>query len=141
MRVEYARSVTVSESGHETVPPSVRRASVLLLAESAALFAAGVSVLALAAIHDTTRLWAAFVIAFFALGGGAFLLFASRGLSRLQAAYRSPVVLVQLLAIPVAIGLVQGGRWFVGLPILALAVAVIVLLFRADARAELDRTI
>jgi hypothetical protein len=43
-----------------------------------------------------------------------------------------------LLVVPVAVGLLQGGRWYVGLPLLALAVAVLVLLFHPSTSIELD---
>jgi hypothetical protein len=119
----------------------VRRACALLLLESLGLLVAFVTLIVLALVHDTTRLWAAFVIAGFALAGAVFLYFAARGLRRLEAAYRSPVVLLQLLAVPVSIGLMQGGQVAIGLPILVVAVVVVHQLFTAQSRAVLDRVL
>ena len=94
----------------------------------------------LALVHTTTRLWAALAIVAFALGGAALLGFCARGLSRLRVSARTPVVLVQLLALPVGYSLgFQAGRLAVAAPILAVALAVLVLLFTPTARAALDR--
>jgi hypothetical protein len=64
-----------------------------------------------------------------ALVGGVALLLVARGLRAGRRWTRSPALVAQLLAVPVALGLVQGGRWYVGLPVAVWAVAVIVLLF------------
>jgi hypothetical protein len=131
--------VTSPEPDDDATPTTIKRACLLLTAESVALLGACLAVLVLTVVHDTTRLWAAFVIALFAFAGAAFLWFAARGLRHLHAGYRSPVVLLQLLAIPVAVGLLQGGRWVIGVPILAVVLAVIHQLFSAPSRAVLDR--
>jgi hypothetical protein len=58
----------------------------------------------------------------------------------LRPSARSPVVLIQLLALPVGYSLgLQAGRPVAGVPILLLAVAVLVALFTPTARAALDR--
>jgi hypothetical protein len=47
-------------------------------------------------------------------------------------------LVTNLLVIPVAVGLFQGGRWYVGAPLLLLALAVLVLLFVPSTSAALD---
>lgn len=70
---------------------------------------------------------------FAALGGGALLLLA-RGLGQRRSWARSPTVVVQLLALPVGYGLVQGGVLYAAVPVLGLALAVLYLLASPEAR-------
>ena len=53
----------------------------------------------------------------------------AKGLYERRRWARSPVLVLQVIAIPVAVGLVQSGRWYVGGPLLVWVVAVIVLEF------------
>ena len=52
-----------------------------------------------------------------------------RGLALRRRWARSPVLVANLLVLPVAWGLVQGGRWYVGAPLALWALVVLVLLF------------
>jgi hypothetical protein len=75
-----------------------------------------------------------------ALFGAGVLMLGARGLQRLRPAARTPVVVLQLLALPVSYSLAfQAGLPAVGGPILVAALAVIYLLFTPPARAALDR--
>ena len=113
-----------------------------MLAEAAALAVTSLVLLVLAFVHTTTRLWAAVAIVGFALLGAAVLAGCARGLLRLSPAARSPVILVQLLAVPVGYSLgIQAGRPLVGAPILLAAVAVLVLLLLPSSRQALDRVL
>ncbi|MDQ1743050.1 MAG: hypothetical protein QOE23_1389 [Pseudonocardiales bacterium] len=126
----------------DEVPPGIRAAAVLVLAEAAALAVTAVVLLVLAFVHTTTRLWAAVAIVGFALVGAAVLALCGRGLLRLRPSARSPVILVQLLAVPVGYSLgIQAGRAVVGVPILIVAVAVLVLLLMPSSRQALDRVL
>jgi hypothetical protein len=122
-------------------PPSgVRAAAGLVLLEAAALAVTAVVLLVLAFVHTTTRLWAAAAIVGFALLGAAVLALCARGLLRLRPSARSPVILVQLLALPIGYSLgIQAGRAVIGVPILLLAIAVLVLLMVPSSRQALDR--
>jgi len=72
-------------------------------------------------------------------GAGALAL-AARGLQHLRPAARTPVVVLQLLALPVSYSLAfQAGLVGYGGPILVAALAVLYLLFTPPARAALDR--
>ena len=76
----------------------------------------------------------------FAVAAAVLLAFAARGLARLKAVFRSPVVVLQLLALPVAYDLAfQAGRVEYGGPILLVALATLFLLFTPASRAVLDR--
>ena len=137
----YAARVPDTTAGPATGPPSgVRAAAAIVLLEAAALAVTAVVLLVLAFVHTTTRLWAAVAIVGFALLGAAVLALCARGLVRLRPSARSPVILVQLLAIPVGYSLgIQAGRALVGVPILILAVAVLALLMTPSSRQALDR--
>ena len=70
----------------------------------------------------------------------AALLFGARGLLRCRSAARTPIVVLQLLAIPVSYSLgFQAGRIAIGGPMLLAAFAVLYLLFTPPSRAALDR--
>ena len=71
----------------------------------------------------------AVMAALLTLLGGLGLLLVARGLGRARRWARAPALVTQLLALPVAWGLVQGDRWYVGAPLIGWALAVLVLLF------------
>jgi len=75
-----------------------------------------------------------------ALGTAATLGLGARGLMGLRPAARTPIVVLQLLALPVGYSLAfQAGLLAYGAPILVGALAVLYLLFTPAARAALDR--
>jgi hypothetical protein len=124
------------------VPASIRLAAGLVMVEAGALLGAAVILTVLAFVHSTTRLWAAIAIVGFVLLAAAVLGLCARGLLRLRPSARSPIVLAQVLALPVSFSLgFQGGRLAIALPILLVAIAVLVLLFAPSARTSLDRTL
>ncbi len=41
---------------------------------------------------------------------------------------RSPLLVLEIICVPIAITIIQGGRWYVGAPLAIVAVAVIVLM-------------
>lgn len=123
-------------------PTGIRIAAGIVLAEALALAVGGLVLLVLAFVHTTTRLWAAVAIVGFAMFAAAVLALCARGLWRLRPSARSPVILVQLLAVPVGYSLgVQGGRLLIALPILAAAITVLVLLLLPSSRQALDRVL
>jgi hypothetical protein len=122
------------------VPGPLRAAVVLILIESLALLGA-VGFLVYSTItgrpSEVARALLGAAIAFL---GAAGLAAGARGLWRLSAAARSPIVVVQLLALPVGYSLgFQAGVIGVGGPILVVALAVLFLLFTPPAREALDR--
>jgi hypothetical protein len=76
-----------------------------------------------------------------AAGTGALLLWLARALVQLRRAARTPVVVLQLIALPIGWNLIgASGRPELGLPVVLLAAAVLALLFgTAEARAALRR--
>jgi uncharacterized membrane protein len=93
--------------------------------------------LVVASASDVT---AALVTALLALAAAVGLLLVARGLQRRRRWARSPALVANLIMVPVAVGLLQGGRWYVGLPLLAWAAVVVVLLFSRAVNDALDET-
>lgn len=92
--------------------------------------------LAVATAGDVTR---ALVTAGLALLAGAGLLLVARGLLVARRWSRAPALVTNLILLPVAAGLFQGGLWYVGAPLLAAAASVVVLLFSGGANAALGQ--
>jgi len=133
-----AQRIDEAETG--AVPSTVRAAAGIVAAEAAALVVTALVLIVLAFVHTSTRLWAALAIVGFALLAAAILLLCARGLMRLRPSARSPVVIVQLLALPVGYSLgIQSGRMAIAGPMLAAALATLVLLATPSARRALDR--
>lgn len=108
--------------------------------EVLALVAAAVIVVAKAASETSHSLAGALLLAAVALAGAAALALCARGLLRLRPAARTPVIVLQLLALPVSYSLAfQANRVEYGGPILVAALAVLYLLFTPPVRAVLDR--
>ena len=124
------------------IPGQVRAAAIILLAQAAGLgvAAAVVIIKIIGGGYDSAgRAWSDAAIA---LIGAGVLVFSARGLSYLQAAVRTPVLLIEALALPVGYSLgIQAGRLAYGGPILVSAVAVLVLLLTRPARDALDRRV
>ncbi len=121
-------------------PRGIRLAAAIVALEAVALVVTALVLLVLTFVHTTTRLWAALVIVGFALLGAAVLALCARGLLRLRPSARSPVLMVQLLGLPIGYSLgVQSGRLLIAAPILLAATAVLVLLLAPSSRQALDR--
>jgi hypothetical protein len=127
----------VDDSG---TPAQVRAAATVIWLESLALVgAAGVLVTKTFDGHPDS-IGRALLGAALALGAAAALVLGARGLIRLRPAARTPMVVLQLLALPVGYSLAfQAGRVGYGGPILVAALVVLYLLFTPPARAALDR--
>jgi hypothetical protein len=126
----------------EQTPGPLRVAVALVLLEALALVGAA-AVLIVKTIGGTPNdLWRALLGAALALCGAAVLAFGARSLARCRPAARSPIVVLQLLALPVSYSLwFQAGRTAYGAPIMVVALAVLFLLFTPPAREALDRDI
>jgi hypothetical protein len=110
--------------------PRVNRgalARALLLVEGATLLLIGGILAVLTAVERPARLEAALFEVMAAVGAGVLLVIASRKVGR-SIHWRSPVLLLNLLAIPVTISLAQAGQWLISVPLGVLAVSVLVLL-------------
>jgi hypothetical protein len=122
-------------------PRPVRLAAALVAVEGVALLVLAVVEAVSTIVSDPASVSLALVTAAFAAATGALLLWLARALVELRRAARTPVVVLQLIALPIGWNLVgTSGRPELGLPVLVLAAAVLVLLFGPeDARAALRR--
>ena len=116
-------------------PSAVRVAAALVAVEGAALALIGPAYGVAGLVGDPFDRTATLLEAAMALTDGVLLLLVARGLARTAGWARSPAVVVQLLALPVGVGLVQGGVYWAAAPVLALAVAVLYALATPSARA------
>jgi hypothetical protein len=124
----------------DVLPRELRAAAIVVLAQAAGLFIGAVALLVgivRGSYEDAGRAWSDAAIA---LLGALIFLFLARGLADLRPAVRTPLIVVELLALPVGYGLGSGsGRWGYAVPILASAVVVLALLMSRPARDVLDR--
>jgi hypothetical protein len=131
----------VAEEEPARAPRPVLAASALVIVEGAALLVFAIVNVALTASSDAgsvpLALGGALVLAVF----GGILVLLARALRALKPPARSPVIAVQIVALPIGWTLTTGnGRPELGLPVLVLAIAVLVLLFStAEARDSLTR--
>lgn len=122
------------------MPRPVRIACAILVLEALALLAAAGFVVFDTIVGTPHSVAGALLAALGAVIGAAVIALAARGLMHLRPAARTPVVVLQLLALPVAYSLAfQAGLVGYGGPILVAALAVLYLLFTPPARAVLDR--
>ena len=110
------------------------RAAALVGLEGVALVVLGVAYGIAGALGDPFDRTATLLEAGFAVVGGALVVLVARGLARVQGWSRSPAVVLQLLALPVGVGLVQGAVWAAAVPVLGLAAAVLYQLATPEAR-------
>jgi hypothetical protein len=122
------------------VPSQVRWAAIVVAVEALALVgAAGVLISKTITGHPDNP-WRAIFGAALALLGALVLALGARALMRLRSSVRTPIVVLQILALPVSYSLgFQAGRIGYGGPIMVAAVVVLYLLFTPPAREALDR--
>ena len=112
----------------------VALAAALLALEGVALVLLGVVYGGAGVVGDPFDRTATLLGAGLAVLVGVLLLVLARGISEVRGWARSPAVVVQLLALPVGYGLVQGRVWLAAVPVLLLAGTVLFLLCTTEAR-------
>jgi len=117
-----------------TLRSPVTRASLLVGVEGVLLGALGLGYGVAGVVGDPFDRAATLLEAGFAVLAGLLLLVLARGLSQVAGWTRSPAVVLQLLALPVGVGLGQGQIWYAAAPVLGLAVAVLYQLATPEAR-------
>ncbi|MHA3701881.1 hypothetical protein ACXR2U_06825 [Jatrophihabitans sp. YIM 134969] len=123
------------------VPGTLLAAVVVVLLEALALVAVAVVVVAETVFGTPEDLAGSLLQAALAVVGAVVLVACARSLGRLRTSARTPVLVLQLLALPVAYSLwFQGsGRPQIGAPIAVAALVTIFLLFAPPSREALDR--
>jgi hypothetical protein len=106
--------------------PASRLAGLLVAVQGVVVLAAAVLWLVEAFVAEATSvLNVVMAVLLFALMGTGLLLVA-RDLVRRRRWARAPAVTWEVICLPVAYGLVQSDRWYVGLPLAAVALVVLV---------------
>ncbi|MCW2715016.1 MAG: hypothetical protein JWN88_2063 [Frankiales bacterium] len=117
-----------------TLLSAARRAALLVAVEGAALILLGTGYAVAALVGEPYDRAATLLEAGFALVAGVLVLLVARGLWRTAGWSRAPAVVVQLLALPVGVGLVQGRVWYAAVPVLLLAGTVLYQFATPEAR-------
>ena len=126
----------------DAVPGQLRAAVVIILVEALALVGAAGVVLSKTSTGHPHDVFGALLLAALCLGGALLLALGARGIGLLRPASRTPIVVMQILALPVSYSLAfQAHRVGYGAPILIAALAVLYLVFTPPARAALEREI
>lgn len=124
----------------DTAPRPLLAACVLIALQALGLGTAAVVLIVKALSESHGSLARALLGAAFALAAAAVLALCARGLLRLRPAARTPVVVLQLLTLPIGYTVAfDDDNVAAGAPILLAALAVLYLLFTPPARAMLDR--
>jgi len=115
-------------------PAALRPPAALVALEGVALVALALWYAVKSLVDRPDSLSRALLAAVLALLGGGVLLALARGLLRGRRWARTPVVVLELLSLPVGTGLLQARLPLYGLPIVAVALATLVLLATPPAR-------
>ena len=113
---------------------AVTRAALLVGVEGAALVVLGTGYAVAGVVGDPFDRTATRLEGGVAALAGLLLRVVARGLLDVRGWARSPAVVLQLLALPVGLGLVQGGVLLAAVPVLGLAVGVLYQLATHEAR-------
>jgi hypothetical protein len=114
--------------------PLVRRLVLLLAVEGVALVLLGIGY-GLASLSDASGRLPAELAAAAAVLAGLALLALARAAAHGKAWARSPAIVLNVFPFPVALGVLQAGVWWVGVPMLLLAGAVLYLFATPELRA------
>lgn len=121
--------------------PVAREVHPLVHAAAAAVAIEGVALIGLSigvAIHGLTghpsSVGRAEASAVFGVLTGLLLLFLARSIDRARRWARTPVILLQLLALPVTLALLEAGAYAYGVPLALLSIGTLVLLAQRGAR-------
>ena len=99
----------------------MRRAAGLLGLEGLALALVGAVDAVATAFGSPTDRGLSLLLAGFGVATGGLLVLLGSAVNRLRGWARTPALVLQLLAFPVGTGFVQGGLWWVAVPVLLLA--------------------
>ena len=113
---------------------AVTRAALLVGVEGAVLAVLGAGYAVAGVVGEPFDRTATLLEGGFAVLAGALVLLVARSLARVRGWARSPAVVLQVLALPVGAGLVQGEVWYAAVVVLGLAGAVLYQLATPEAR-------
>jgi hypothetical protein len=100
----------------------------LVALQGAGLIAAGVFLIVRALEPDASHRGSTEVLGALSVAVGLLVVATARLVWARRHRVRSPLLVLEIICVPIAITTVQGGRWYVGVPLAIVAVAVIVLM-------------
>ena len=103
-------------------------AAALVGLQGVGLIAAGAYLIIRALAHDATHRGSTEVLGALSVVVGVVILATARLVRARRHRVRSPLLVLEIICIPIAITTIQGGRWYVGVPLAIVAVGVIVLM-------------
>jgi hypothetical protein len=103
-------------------------AAALVALQGAGLIAAGGYLIVRALEPDAGHRASTEVLGALSVVVGLVIVATGRLVSARRRRVRSPLLVLEIICVPIAITTVQGGRWYVGVPLAVVAVAVIVLM-------------
>ncbi|MDP9118456.1 MAG: hypothetical protein M3O28_14570 [Actinomycetota bacterium] len=131
-----------SAQGPQRAPAQVRAAAAIIAVEGLGLLGVAAILVVKTVFGHPDSIARGLLLAALAVAAAAVLAVGARGLLRVSSAARTPVLLLQLLALPVSYSLAfQAGLVGYGGPILIAALSVLYLLFTPPAREALDRDV
>ena len=135
-----ARGLPTRSDAAGVVPGEIRLSALILVAQAAGLALIAVALMIKTVSGGANSLARAAAVAGFVVGGAALLLLAASALLRLRPGARTPVLVLELLTLPVAYSLgIQAGRIWYGGPLLVSAMVLIYLLVAPATRRALGR--
>jgi hypothetical protein len=103
-------------------------AAALVALQGIGLVAAGVWLIVRALEPDAGHRASTEVLGALSVVVGLVIVATARLVAARRRRVRSPLLVLEIICVPIAITTVQGGRWYVGVPLAVVAVAVIVLM-------------
>jgi hypothetical protein len=103
-------------------------AAALVALQGVGLLAAGVYLIVRALEPDAGHRASTEVLGALSVVVGLVIVATARLVAARSRRVRSPLLVLEIICVPIAITTVQGGRWYVGVPLAVVAVAVIVLM-------------
>ncbi|HEX4431788.1 MAG TPA: hypothetical protein VHZ96_21140 [Frankiaceae bacterium] len=105
-----------------------KAAAALVGLQGAGLIAAGGYLIVRALEPDAAHRASTEVLGALSLVVGLVIVATARLVRARRHRVRSPLLVLEIICVPIAITTIQGGRWYVGVPLAVVAVAVIVLM-------------
>ena len=112
-------------------PGSAFAAAAVVALQAAGLIVAGVWLMVRALGHDARHRGSTEVLGGLSILVGVGVLYLARAIRRRNGRVRSLLLVLEIICLPIAITTWQGGRWYVGLPLVVTAVLALALAGRA----------
>jgi hypothetical protein len=124
---------------NETAPPSSASAAAGVIAlQATGLVVAGVWLMVRALGHDASHRGSTEVLGAMSVAVGVGVLFLARAVRRRNGRVRALLLILEIICLPIAVTIWQGGRWYVGLPLALSALLALGLAGRAGVLSPSD---